>query len=185
MQKMKSGFPVLACFSLLLLAGCSTTNQPRLNTDIRAVRYNDLVWEHYPYPLRVEYDGKRLTLFPNEYDANTRFFVTKNLAPKFIAAIDKYLEWEKTATERGDQITKTIDRIPYLGSRMTARFHSGNPREHYISFGIRSPVLGDNFKIDGLSDLILDRKNAQEFRELLAKFRDGKVEIPNVDEIYR
>jgi hypothetical protein len=186
MVNMRSGFPILvgACL-VALFAGCSTTNQTRLNTNIRAVRYNDLAWDYYPYPLRIEFDGKRLIIHPTEYGGKSRFWVSKKSSPDFIAAIDKYAKWEQTATERGDQITKTIDRISYGGMWMVAQFHSGNSTTHFISFGIRSQVLGENAKVSGVADLVLDKENALAFRKLLVDFRDGRIETTDLDEVYR
>lgn len=107
-----------------------------------------------------------------------------NTAP-YIAAIDKYLEWEQLAREREDLLTKKISSIDYgSGASILARFQSLTKDNHVVYFGIRSILLGDDTLPTGTSELRFDRESALRFKALLKAFGEGSLSEQKADSVY-
>lgn len=95
--------------------------------------------------------------------------------PRYIAAIDKYLEWEKMALEKGDILEKEIATIPApSGLNIYFVFHSGNHTNHYLGVGHSDKgLLGKTSAVS----FVLTRENALVLKRHLADLPNMSAEV--------
>ena len=135
----------------LLWIGCTTVNEEtRVSSPLRAVEYNSVAAKYLERPTFVkvrELSNRKEVLMvemeqysyglggkmENLNRFNTQFL--RDSVSEYVALIDKFLEWEEMAVERGDQFTKEIGTAPAwndsFGAKQKFEFHSGNTNNHF------------------------------------------------------
>ncbi len=161
-----------------LTCGCVTypdTSATSLPSDLAAIRHTTAGEESNPVFLSFTADS--LVLRYKGIGAGDLFVtVPKKACSEYMAAVGKFLEWEKTAQSRGETFTKRIAGIEYAsGAILSVRFKSLTKQKHVVVFGVRSKLLGEDFKTDNLPDLEFDRENAERFLKLLERFSSGTL----------
>lgn len=178
-------------FLALVLLGCTTIEQStRITTNLQAREYNSISARYMNRPtftsIETMSDSSTVLAISRDNYGNTasplRF--SKDNVPSYISLINKYFEWEKLATSRGDAITKEIGKANSWGNTISGSlkfiFHSGNSAAHYlsISFCAVGTCLEDQA-------LYFDSKNTQELKNLLLVLSSGTVKTESVDSVYR
>lgn len=117
------------------------------------------------------------------------FQVQKTRAVEFIKAIDKYLEWSGLATERREEFTKDISKIPYDPSQAAGidvyykiTFHSGNASSHYML--VKSCTYSGVTKETCMGDTALGKDSAAELKKDITKFANGEISQLDVSSKY-
>jgi hypothetical protein len=106
-------------------------------------------------------------------DLQTHTF-TKDNCDNYIQLIDKYLEWEKIASESQDIIDKKIGTAKGLPlSNIDFSFYSANQHSHYL-------VIGD--KIYGH---YYSKAGAEALKELLIKYKNNELSPLDVNTKYQ
>jgi hypothetical protein len=198
----------IAIVAALALAACTSISQStRISTPLQAAEFNSLASRYMGKPTFVSTekmsDGADTLMvhmetyaLPTALQGSTlpastldtlryseiRFL--KEDVPAYVAAIDKYLQWEALAKERKDQFTKDIARVPAWSQAKGAgflvfSFHSGNDREHFLVIQIES--LG--VLVDGAQ--FYDESNATELKRLLLAFASDSLQHTDIDSVYK
>lgn len=175
----------------LVLVGCTTVEQStRLSYGLDAKEYNSVYAKYMDRPtftsIEKMSDGSTVLAISRDNYGNTysplRF--SKDHVSKYTALIDKYTEWNKLATSRGDAITKEIGEAETWGNSMPGKlkftFHSGNAQVHYlsVSFCAAGTCLDDQA-------LYFDFKNTQKLKDILIQLGSGAVKAGNIDNVYK
>lgn len=188
---------LLACFSIFL-SGCTvkTNVESRVSTDLKSHEFNEITSAYMPRPTFVSVETrnkiKYLHIKTNEYGKigynpkkEKHIYLHKKDINKSVEFIDKFLEWERIASDRKDQISKEIGRIKAIeeaaGSADTDKvfeFYSGNTSVHYL---VISSDLGMNHKI---WDMYFPKEDVLRLRELLIDFKNDKFK-PVETEVYK
>ena len=185
MKFLKLGVLVLA------LSGCTTVQEStRLTTELEAKEYNSLYAQYLNRPtftsIEKMSDGSTvLVISRDDYGLSTSplRFSKKNVS-KYTSLIDKYFEWNKLASSRGDAITKDIGKADTWGNSISGSlkftFHSGNSANHYlsISFCAAGTCLDEQA-------LYFDPKNTLELKKLLVQLKTNEDRVEDLDQIYR
>jgi hypothetical protein len=105
--------------------------------------------------LRVEYD---------KYGSGNGWVnFVKQYVDDYVQLIDKYIEWEKIASSKGDLLNKVIGEADlWIGASLVFRFYSGNERKHYL-------------EITAGESILLDKENVLVLRNLLIKFKNNQI----------
>ena len=186
-------------FGVTLLSGCTTLSaETRIPSALRASEFNDVASQYMERPtfaavqsfsdgntaLKVEVDE-----YGTGYDPNLKIvtdhvtYFDKRYVATYLPLIDKYLEWESLAVQRGDLIDRQIGEAKTwgVGGDIDLRFSifSSGPTDHLLMIK-RCPfgTCVDKW-------LSLSKANAIFLRALLVDFGSGKVGQSNVDAIYK
>ncbi len=186
-------------FAAVLIAGCTTVaEQTRVASALRASEFNGVASQYMERPTFVSvqtFSDKNTAMavemdeYGTGYDPNLNAvtphitYFDKRYVANYLPLIDKYLEWETLATQRGDLIEREI------GNAKTW----GNGMEVSLKYGIYSGAQGNNLltiercAVGSCSDkfLVLTRPNAVILRELLVDFEAGKVGLQSLDSVYK
>lgn len=188
-----------AVLGAALLAGCTTMGpETRIPSALQASEFNDVAGQYMARPTFVSIqefsDGdSSLKVEMDEYGTgydpllgvntpHVTYFGKKYVA-NYLPLIDKYLEWETLASQRGDLTERTIGETKTRagGGEMNLRFR-------FFSSGQADHILIiDQCAFGTCVDkaMHLDRKNAVVLRSLLADFVSGKIAPTNLDGIYK
>ena len=180
-------FPLIVSLSALLLAGCITYPETaRVNASLAYSEYNPATKSDVTTPLTVEVGGDILyvKLFSHPLK-RTQVMIDRSKAGEFIAAIDKYLSWEKLARERGDQLSKKIGSVSFGGANYVIRFYTAAGDKHYLLMGVRSKVLGDGPIEPDIYDLSFDRENAEKLKSIIESFSGNRLSQEDKSQIYK
>jgi hypothetical protein len=171
------GILILASI-LAALSGCMAgmvEAQQGINSNLVVLDYNDLSSQYMPRPTFVSINKMRdghnaLLVKMNAYgvhEKGVRFF--ERDVDKYIAAIDKYIEWAKIAENNGDVIEKDISIIPTPnGDNVTIAFQS-NGHVQYLIIGSHDSLMGTN------RIMALDEENALVLKKLLQDLPQANV----------
>jgi len=158
----------------LALFGCAAgmVNTTRnIPTALVARQYNDVYSQYSARPtfasIEMMKDGSRvLNITINAYGSQShsaRFYAQN--ASQYIAAIDKFLEWEEQASKRGDMIEKEIAIISSPnGFKISFDFVSGTPGAHFLYINGASTGMLGTMKA---TMMIFDKANALLLREMI------------------
>lgn len=185
--------------ALVALAGCTTVkDETRIPSNLSASEFNDVASQYMERPtfvavqsfsdgrtaLRVEMDE-----YGTGYDPTLKIvtphvtYFDKRFVAEYLPLIDKYLEWEALAAQRGDLIERPIGEAKSqgAGAEVTLKFgiYSSSSATHLLV--IETCVIGT---CSGKS-LSVTRPNAFTLKTLLADFASGKVDQENIDSIYK
>ena len=126
-------------------------------------------------------DGSKvLCVTMNAYGSNdhvVRFF--ERDCAKYIAAIDKFLEWDTKATQNRDMLEKEIAVVPAPnGFNLGFVFTSGNEDTHYLNVCWTMASLMGKITAPALT---LDRENAQDLRALFVDLPSMSAQVKGDD----
>lgn len=177
---------LLAVFGLMAV-GCASSIAPggtaRVDTDVRFLDYNEIHDQYAERPTSVtvneQRNGKLFLKFQiDRYGQDLTLWVPQSSVDSFVAMLDKFLEWEALASERGDLLDKHIGRVPgYSGLRIETAFYSGTKERHYMSLEQCSLVCPGPF-------VYLNRFQAENVKGLLNRFGAGEITPANTDSVY-
>ncbi|MAN46317.1 MAG: hypothetical protein GYB49_09380 [Alphaproteobacteria bacterium] len=135
-----------ALATMVVLAGCQTAtvhNSNRFSTDVQAYEFNSVASQFMARPtfaylsqdkqtliLEIDIYGRRVTEY-GSFETSAISFQREGV-PEYLAAIDKFQEWEAVAAADGDMFTKEIAKVKGVQSSLKFAFHSGNERNHYL-----------------------------------------------------
>lgn len=194
----KAGTLSVVALAVALLSGCaSVAAETRISSALSASEYNDVASRYMERPtfvsiqefsdgetsLRVEMDE-----YGDGYDPNLKittphytFFAKKNV-PAYLALIDKYLEWEVLASQRGDLIERLIGEAKTRagGGEMNLKFE-------FFSSGAANHMLILSLCAFGtcVDETGFTKSNVIILRGLLVDFESGKVGQKNLDGVYK
>ncbi len=196
---MKYQLQSMLAAGFLALAGCTTlAEETRISTRLAASDYNDIANRYLERPtfvsLQTLSDGAvtlrvRMERYDGGYDARLGVALEHSLpfdqryVGEYLPLIDKYLEWEKLATERGDQIEREIGRATTWANSNTAQLKfslfSGNATNHVM--------LIDHCVAIGCAErpMVFSKPNAIELRRLLVDLGAGRITQTPVGDIYK
>lgn len=136
----------LALAAMIALAGCQTAtvhNSTRVSTDVQVHEFNSVASQFMERPtfayvsqdeqtliLEIDIYGRRVTDYGTFETSAVSF--QRDGVPEYLAAIDKFQEWEAVATADGDMFTKEITKVKGAQSSLKFAFHSGNETNHYL-----------------------------------------------------
>lgn len=179
-----------ACL-LALLAGCTGSLKPnaatRLDTPLVVRDFNDASDQYAARPTFVSLveryqTGMMLSIKVDLYGTNAHLYIPEQSVAELLPLIDKYLEWEALAMERGDQLQKEIGAAPGWGAfKLNLLFFSGAMGSHFLV--VRQCALGC-FGGEGDYSFYFDREGAQQLRDLAVDLRDGNLKMLDVDKVY-
>jgi hypothetical protein len=168
----------------ILIIGCASVGwvDSQIPINVSSKLFNDVASQYMDRPtfanLRT-YKGngsKTLVVQMVSYRLDSYHeieFVPEHI-DEYIANIDKYLQWEKTATKDGDLFTKEIGEVDRFPFDVKFTFHSGNMTSHYLELS----HLGGN-------EQYYDRENAEKLRLFLLSYKNGEIVPSNVNEKYK
>ncbi len=180
---------ILLC--LVVLSGCTGSLKPnsetRLDTPLTVRDFNDVSDQYSARPTFVSLveryqTGMMLSIKVDMFGTDSHLYIPEQAVPELLPFIDKYFEWEKLASSRGDQLDKEIGTAQGWGAfKLKAHFFSGNVDRHFLA--IRQCALGC-FGGEGDEEFYFDREEAKVLRELMVDLRDGNLKMLNTDEVY-
>ena len=187
---------ILGAGVLLTLAACQTFETPesqRVAVSFSGSGYNSVANQYYPHATFAEvlqYDSGEEFLFVEVDDKvwsdafksyqPRRITFAKAHTAEYIAAIDKFDEWSKIATQDGDMITKEIARVPTYNGKVRFQMHSGNASAHYLVTDFCLNMCLSDTPISFAHD------DAMKLRDTLAAFGRGELAIdPNQSDKYQ
>lgn len=182
--------------SLLVLAlgGCETPSQiARIPCNFNAMEYNDVASRFMERPtgacIKKIGDTTILNVTINSYGRqNIGLWFDKRHVNEYVQAIDKYIEWNKIATERHDVVDKEISTVStdapgVMGIRFL--FRSGAEDLHFLIISHYAPTLIDPTKGDVLQQCY-DVGNALKLRQMLVDFANDKLSSAgDLDSVYK
>lgn len=179
---------LFASLLISLLTACATsgnTTRTIIPIDFAAMQYNSIANRYINQPTIAEYALKNsgsswLSITMDAYgrdqfgNQNTVLvtFVREN-TDSYISFIDKYLEWERTASADKDVFSKRIGKAKGQIFDMVFTFHSGNENTHYLTIGLW-----------GSDHQFYSRDAAIQLRELLAQYKNDQLKSLNANEKY-
>ena len=178
--------------STLLVAGCTGAIQPntetRLDSELAVLDFNDSADAYLERPTFVSLverygSGKMLSIKVDLYGTDSHLYVPLESSADVTSMIDKYLSWQETATERGDQIEKEISTVDGWGAfKLKGIFFSGGVGRHFLvinqcAMGCIGASSEDYF--------YFDKSNAQHFKKLIHDMQSGRLKMLDVDSIYK
>jgi hypothetical protein len=143
-----------------------------------------LMVEMDTYAVPSTYRGLRLSPGEAEVLRKSQLRFLKEYVNKYVAAIDKFLEWESLASQRKEAFTRDISSVPAWGNigngTFKFKFHSGNDRSHFlvIAFSAAGTTLDEKAQY-------FDVRNAKELKRLLLAFESGSIQHTALDDIYK
>lgn len=199
---------LVAIVAALALSACTTVEQStRISTSLKAEEFNSIAsrymekptfvstekmsdgaatlmvhMETYALPSALQNSTLPASTLETMKHSEIRFL--KENVPAYVAAIDKYLQWEALAKERKDAFTKDIAKVPAWsqakgGGFLVFSFHSGNDQEHFLVVQVESiGVL-----LDGAH--FYDEANARELKRLLLAFASDSLQHTDIDSVYK
>ncbi|EJG1710644.1 hypothetical protein CDB79_RS18860 [Vibrio parahaemolyticus] len=169
-----------------LCAGCASVQEHQISSDLSASEYNNVYAKFYERPTFIttydyEKDTDAMLVKMDMYGTETSnlFFDEKEVG-RYLAAIDKFIEWEDLARSREDNFTKDIDTAPAWNSgNLKFTFHSGNAKNYYLAISFCSLIcLEDQAQY-------YDLNNALALHEVLTSFSKGQLNTTNIDAVYQ
>lgn len=170
----------------------------RISSSLRAGEFNDVASQYMERPtfatvhtfsdgntaLRVEMDE-----YGTGYDPNLKIvtphvtYFDKHFVADYVPMIDKYLEWEELATQRGDLIERLVGDAKTWGNGAEVTLKL----EIFSSASATHLLVIKRCAVGTCSDksLSLTKPNAIILRSLLTDFASGKVDQKNLDSIYQ
>ena len=191
--------PVLIILTLtVLLSGCTTIiQQTRIPTSLNSMEYNSVASNYMERPtfVRIEdmSDGASVLAVEMEqysygiggYENSNRWSIRfkKDFVSDYIVLINKYFDWEQTATSRKDAFTKEIGRVQAWSNGPSGKlkfvFHSGNEKTHYMAVSFCSVgTCLDN------EALYFSKNDVSELKNLLSKFESGVFKQTDINRVY-
>lgn len=190
---------VFAGCLVALMAACTTLSaETRIPSTLRASEFNETASQYMERPTFVAVqsfsDGNiALQVLVDEYGTgydpalgiatqHVTYF-DKRFIADYLPLIDKYLEWEALAAQRGDLIEREIGRAKTwgVGGDIELRFgiYSSKASQHLLT--IERCALGTcvNKALD------LTRPNASILRSLLVDFAAGRIGQDDTQSIYK
>ncbi len=179
---------ILALAAMLLITACNTpmnTSTTRLPIDFYAHTYNSVANQYLSRPTSAELLHKasgqswiniQMEKYgQNQYGMNllTISFVQPE-CKTYIDLIDKYLAWEKIASQDKDILDKKIGSAKSVVFNMDFNFYSGNSTNHYLGIG----GIGGEYQYYAKED-------ALKLKELLSNYMAGKILPTNLDSKYK
>lgn len=175
----------------IALTGCATVEQStRISTPIKAMEYNSVASKYIDRPTfasieKMSTGEVTLTISRDNYgtSASSVRFSKANI-DAYVALVDKFLEWDKLATARGDALTKDIGGADTWGNGMPATlkltFHSGNASSHYLAIS----YCAAGTCLDSYA-LYFDAKNAIELKSQLLKLASSDGMPTPIEDVYK
>lgn len=180
--------PQLALLLMFCVAGCVAPEaSKRIQSRVTALEYNSVSSTYEKRPTFAEIhktSGKKLLqLTMNSYGSrNIWIAFHEDRIPEYIAAIDKFVEWKKLATQRNESISKEIASISSnLGVKLVFTFHSARLGHHFLQITVGSSGLLGTIPID--SGMMFDSGDLESLKSMIKELPDAKVE--NLDAIYK
>lgn len=192
---------IMIAAAALGLVGCATvSNETRVPAGFTAREFNTITSRYEERPtfarvqsmssgseiLRIEMDQYGSTA--SQYygmDYNHTIPFRRAEAPQYQAAIERFLEWEATARERGDILDgREIDRVSaFNGGAIRFSLYSGNASAHFLM--MTYCAVGTCLESDSL---FLDRAGAEGLHALMSRWLAGELVAQSgddLDAIYR
>lgn len=176
---------------LIFLSGCSYIgwDESRISVNFSAKQFNSVASQYISRPTfatltTFKNGSEKLVISMDPYgDPNRDIpfssgyfdieFVREHVND-YVSSIDKYLKWEKQASQDGDIFTKEIAEVEGYATDILFKFHSGNSASHYL-------VLSHS----GSSEQYYDKFNAERLREFLINYKNGAISQKNYDKKYK
>ena len=183
---------IILLMVMAALSGCmgsvKSGSETRLDTPLVIRDFNDVSDDYAARPTFVSVverhqSGKMLSIKVDLFGADSHLYIPEEAVPSLLPMVDKYLEWEAMASERGDQLDKEIGSVSGWGAfKLKLHFFSGNVDWHYLvirqcAFTCMGAESEDAF--------YFDRKGAEDLRRLLVQLGDGSLQTLNTDEVYQ
>lgn len=188
MKKLRILLPLL----LLFFVGCShVKEQNRVSSQLQVKEFNSLASKYYSRPTFVAVNllntGKKSLLIqvdpyrPRQYDVKSMMSFGEDYANQYITLIDKYLEWENKASQRGDQFEKKIGSVDDGTGilDLTFKFYSGNAYNHFL-------VISncDIFCVETSDHHYYDKNNALILKDLIKQLKNGQLKVNKISDVY-
>lgn len=171
---------VLSCASLLTFQLTSCTSgivkeEARAQTNLKGREYNSVSQSYMTRPTSISYKAmasgqNALEVVMDNYGtARTYLWFYEEKSAESIAAINKFLKWEKIARSSGDQLTKEITRVKQpLHGNQSYTFHSGNKQNHLLGVSWVS-----NFIVGEMESpsIYFNKYEALELKRLLGNYK--------------
>lgn len=176
---------------VLIVSGCKATSDigvkpVRIQSTINASQFNEFASQYLERPTWVSY--AEYQTIPNRVyiqfrgygdQDSSRLFFMQDRVDEYFVMIDKYLDWEAKATDRGDILEqKELGKVDAVaGVKLKFSFYSGNSTNHYLV--IEEGLLGSyNFA------MVFDKSNTMTLRKLFEEFKADRISAPD-ENIYR
>lgn len=180
---MKSLVPIMLA---VLSAGCASVQEHQISSSLSASEYNNVYAKFYERPTFItnydyEKDTDAILIKMDMYGNETSILsFSEKEADRYLAAINKFIEWEELAREREDIFSKDIDTIPAWNSgNLKFSFHSGNAKNHYLSISFCSLLCLEE------QAQYYDLNNAVALRDVLTSLSNGDIKTTNIDDVYQ
>jgi len=158
----------------------AATNETEIPITFSASQFNDTASKYMQRPtfatLNTKSNGKSwLDLTMDQYGnhASTNSFSFEH-CDEYIALVDKYLEWEETASKDGDIIDKKIGKAKNVNFGLTFFFYSANPKNHFLTIGY-SKEYSQYFT----------REAAIELKNLFTRYKNNELKPLDKDKKYQ
>lgn len=174
---------------LIYIIGCSTVEVSRVPIDLQLYKYNEVATDYRPRPtfasIDMSGDNELLHITTKDYGSSSlentmHVYFNKKEVNNYISMIDKFLQWERVATRRGDLLEKEIGKVPSYSSDLVFDFFSGNKNEHFLSISTDAG-LGD---VGRLWSVYLPVNEVVKLKNILLKFKNNGFQPVDKD-IYK
>lgn len=173
------------------LVGCmgaiDRNSERRVSSDLAVLDFNDVYDRYTPQPTSVSLvdrvqSGPMLSIYVDQYGANSHLYIPEESAEALAALIKKYLEWEALASERGDQLDKEIGATKGWGEfNLTAHFSSVGGASHILTL---EQCISSCRSVRAQYFFHFDRRGAEELLALLDGLRSDTLAVTD-DSIYQ
>lgn len=172
------------------LVGCmgaiDRNSERRVSSDLAVLDFNDVYDRYTPQATAVSLvdrhqSGQMLSIFVDLYGRNSHLYIPEERADEVVPLIEKYLEWESMASERGDQLEKEIGVASgWTGFKLQTKFFSAGAKDHLLV--IRQCVLSCGSSHD--DTFYFDRAGAVKLLELLDGLKSHSLAVTD-DSVYQ
>ncbi|HCH2828607.1 hypothetical protein ACEWAL_07560 [Vibrio parahaemolyticus] len=162
----------LSLIFLAALAGCQSTIGQNVPTDVRISIYNDIKHGYSYRPTFAIADKSFIQINSTNWKEEKIFTsVTAETADATVAVIDKYLAWNKQATENQHILEKKIAKVGHF----TYTFFSGNENNHFLVSQV----------CEVCESVFLDRENVIKWKQQIIDWQSGRVNTHDISSEYK
>lgn len=160
-----------ALLLVVALAGCQTTHNKNIPTDVKISIYNDIKSGYSYRPTFATVSEDYLQIRAMNWKGEKIFTnVTRETANETVKVIEKYQSWNKKAKENQHIIEKQIAQVGHF----TYTFFSGNENKHFLVSQVCAIC----------ESVYLDEENADKWKQQIIDWKSGKINTNDVSSQY-
>lgn len=174
---------ILALVFCLFVVGCHTADKvTKIKSQVEGSVYNSVASNFLPMlttsmlldfsdgsqALMYQVDTYKRDQFGSSEKAN--YTIASYSVNDHLLMLNKFIDWDTKAKNRGDQFTKEIGRVKTINGYSIYTFHSGNQYSNLLNVCFTAPESAPCT----IQSVTFDVKNVKYIIDDVNKFKDGK-----------